>query len=114
MQAIPAPTYGSATPYSDRIGAERLAFVRICTHYFSHRVFLSDDLLFDNAGALAGIPGVMLHGRADMSGPAINAWHLSKLWPEAELTVFGGAGHQGDAAMRAALLATFERFAEPS
>lgn len=107
-------TYGSGTPYSDRIGAERLAFVRICTHYFSHSVFLPDDLLFEHAGALAGIPGVMLHGRADMGGPAINAWQLSKLWPSTELTVFGGAGHKGDAAMSAALLAAFERFAEPS
>ncbi|MBA8793751.1 proline iminopeptidase [Friedmanniella endophytica] len=102
--------YGSPTAYSDRIGDDRLAFVRICAHYFSHRVFLPDDVIFDRADRLAGIPGVMLHGRADLSGPAVNAWELSRLWPDAELTVFGGAGHKGNEAMGAALLAATDRF----
>ncbi len=104
-------SYGSPTAYSDRVGPERLAFVRICTHYFAHRVFLPDHVLFEHADALAQIPGVLLHGRTDMSGPAVNAWQLSRLWPAAELTVFGGAGHKGDAAMADALLAATDRFA---
>ena len=103
--------YGAPNPYGDRPDRGRLAFVRICTHYFSHRLWLPDDQMFTDVGRLAGIPGVLLHGRMDLSGPARNAWELSRAWPDAEVTVFGGAGHKGSEAMGDALLAATERFA---
>jgi proline iminopeptidase len=103
--------YGSATPYTDRVGAERLAFVRICTHYFSHAAWLEEDVLIRQAHRLTGIPGVLLHGRLDLGGPPEAAWTLSRAWPDAHLTIFGGAGHLGSAAMGDGLVAALDRFA---
>lgn len=104
--------YGAPNPYGDRPEQDRLAFVRICSHYAAHRAWLADDELFAGAHRLAGIPGVLLHGRVDLSGPAVNAWELAQLWPEAELTIFGGSGHKGSEAMAAKLLETTDRFAQ--
>ncbi|MGC4949080.1 prolyl aminopeptidase [Streptomyces sp. DT224] len=100
-------------PYSGRPGRAREALVRICSHYFSHGAWLEEGQLIRDAGRLAGIPGVLLHGRRDMGGPLGTAWELAKAWPEAELTVFEDAGHLGGAAMRRAILAALDRFARP-
>jgi hypothetical protein len=32
------------------------------------------------AHRLAGIPGVMIHGRLDISGPVDAAWDLQQVW----------------------------------
>jgi proline iminopeptidase len=47
----------------------RMAFARLVTHYFHHAAFLGDDELLRNAGRLAGIPAVLIHGRLDIQGP---------------------------------------------
>ena len=62
----------SGTPgaYSDRPPDAALAFVRICTHYFSHGAWLEEGELIAGAGQLAGIPGVLLHGRHEVSPTA--------------------------------------------
>ena len=44
----------------------RLAFARLVTHYFSHAAWLEEDELLRNAAHLAGIPGVLVHGRLDL------------------------------------------------
>src|SRR5215212_9492022 len=44
----------------------RLGFARLVTHYFSHAAWLADDQLLVGAKALAGIPGVLIHGRLDL------------------------------------------------
>ncbi|WP_338145685.1 alpha/beta hydrolase [Streptomyces scabichelini] len=41
----------------------RLRFARLVTHYWRHAGFLEDGVLLRDAGKLAGIPGVMVHGR---------------------------------------------------
>ncbi|WP_375430007.1 prolyl aminopeptidase [uncultured Friedmanniella sp.] len=102
--------YGSASPYSDRVDDARLAFVRICAHYFAHRCWLAEDQLFRDIDQLAGIPGVLLHGRLDLSGPAGTAWALHRAWPSSELTIFPGSGHKGSDEMGDALLAATDRF----
>ncbi|OII68361.1 MULTISPECIES: prolyl aminopeptidase [unclassified Streptomyces] len=86
---------GAGTPYGDRPGAAQLAFVRICAHYFSHAAWLEEDALLRNAHRLAGIPGVLVHGRFDVAAPLTTAWELAKAWPDAELIVTDGAGHLG-------------------
>ena len=48
----------------------RVAFARLVTHYFSHAAWLAEDELLGNAGRLADIPGVLVHGRLDLAGPA--------------------------------------------
>jgi proline iminopeptidase len=75
--------------------AFQLAFARMVTHYWAHGCFLDDGQLLRDAQRLAGIPGIMVHGRYDVSGPLDVAWQLSKAWPDGELVVIGDAGHSG-------------------
>lgn len=102
---------GAGNPYSDRPDRELVAFVRICSHYFANGAFLGDDELLRSAGRLAGIPGVLIHGRLDMSAPLETAWRLARAWPDAELVVIDDSGHKGSAAMADAIGAAFDRFA---
>ncbi|MFC8534487.1 prolyl aminopeptidase [Streptomyces sp. NPDC057249] len=104
-------TYAGPPPYSGRPGRAREALVRICSHYFSHGAWLEEGRLIRDAGRLAGIPGVLIHGRQDMGGPLGTAWELAKAWPDAELTVIEDAGHLGGAATSRAILAALDRFA---
>ena len=71
-----------------------LAFVRLCAHYYSHGGFLDDGAVIRDAGRLAGIPGVLIHGRLDLSCPAATAWELARAWPGAELLVDDRSGHR--------------------
>ncbi|MFB7546890.1 prolyl aminopeptidase [Streptomyces sp. NPDC056154] len=98
-------------PYSGRPGRARQALVRICSHYFSHGAWLEEEQLIRDAGRLAGIPGVLVHGRFDLGGPLITAWELAKAWPDAELTVIDDSGHLGGPATSRAVLAALDRFA---
>jgi proline iminopeptidase len=100
--AISMESNGSPGAYGDRPDNAKLAFVRICSHYFANGGFLDDGVLVREAGKLAGIPGVLIHGRADLGGPVITAWELARAWPDAELIVIGDSGHTGSAAMREA------------
>ena len=70
-----------------------LAFARIENHYFVHDAWLEDGQLLRDAGRLAGIPGVIVHGRYDMPCPARYAYALHKAWPLAEFHLIEGAGH---------------------
>jgi len=97
--------------YSGHPDRELAAMVRICAHYFSNGAWLADDALIRDAGRLAGIPGVLIQGRPDMSGPPDSAWELVKRWPDAELHILDGAGHQTSPARRELLLAALDRFA---
>lgn len=55
----------------------RLLFATLVTHYWSHSGFGGDDLL-PGMPALAGIPGVLIHGRVDVSSPLETAWRLHR------------------------------------
>jgi hypothetical protein len=46
-----------------------MAFARLVTHYFHHHAWLDDGQILREAGRLAGIPGVLIHGRFDLGGP---------------------------------------------
>ncbi|QDZ03129.1 prolyl aminopeptidase [Nitratireductor mangrovi] len=80
---------------SDRFGEDdfALAFARIENHFFMNGGWLEDGQLLRDARRLAGIPGVIVHGRYDMPCPAKNAWELAKAWPDAALHLVEGAGH---------------------
>jgi proline iminopeptidase len=102
---------GKPGAYSARVDEARLAFVRICTYYFAHGAWLEEGALIRDAGRLAGIPGVLIHGRTDLSGPVITAWELARAWPDAELVVIEDSGHTGSASMERALIGATDRFA---
>jgi len=101
---------GHPGAYSARVDEARLAFVRICTHYFAHDAWLEDGELLRNAPLLTGIPGVLIHGRLDLGSPLMTAWELARAWPGAELVVIDDAGHTGGDTTRSAVLAATERF----
>jgi proline iminopeptidase len=101
----------SGKPFGGISLERRLALVRICAHYFSHGGWLEDDQLVRNASRLAGIPGLLVHGRFDMSGPVDTAWRLSRAWPGAELIVMEDAGHVGNAAETGHVMRALARFA---
>jgi proline iminopeptidase len=71
----------------------RRNFATIVTHYWSNDCFV--DGIIDRAGELAGIPGVLIHGRRDISGPAVTAWRLHRNWPGSRVVVVEDEGHGG-------------------
>lgn len=73
----------------------RLRFARFVTHYWRHAAFIEDDQLVRNAGSLSKVPGVLIHGRYDVSSPLQTAWRLHKHWRRSELLVVEDAGHSG-------------------
>jgi len=87
-----------------------IAFARLVTHYFSNAAWLGETELLGHAARLAGIPGILLHGRLDLSGPPDVAWQLARAWPGSELHYIPG-GHTGDAEMDRRLLEATDRFA---
>ncbi|WP_405624838.1 prolyl aminopeptidase [Streptomyces sp. NBC_00016] len=105
-------TKGAFNAYGDRPPASRLGFVRICSRYFSHGAWLEEGVLLREAGRLAGIPGVLVHGRLDMGGPPDTAWALHRAWPDAELIVVEDAGHLGTVTTRGHVLRALDHFAE--
>lgn len=74
----------------------RHTFVRLVTHYWAHDGFCDPPLL-ERMDRLAGIPGVLIHGRRDVSGPAVTAWEVHRRWPGSELIVVEEDGHGGEA-----------------
>lgn len=62
-------------------------------HYFQHDCFLRPNQLLDDAGALAGIPGVIVQGRYDLLCPPSTAHRLIEKWPDADLRIVEAAGH---------------------
>ncbi len=75
--------------------AFRLRFARLVTHYWRHAAFLDEDQLIRDAARLNGIPGVLIHGRYDVSGPLTTAWQLSRRWTTSRLEILDDAGHGG-------------------
>ncbi len=69
------------------------AFARIETTSSSMPAGWKRDSFLRDAHKLAGIPGLIVHGRYDMPCPAKYAWALHKAWPDAEFYLIEGAGH---------------------
>ena len=103
---------GKRNPYSDRPLADLLAFVRITTQYFSNGAWLEEGALLSGAMRLAGIPGVLIHGRLDLSCPVTTAWELASAWPDAHLIVVADSGHKGSDSMNSQTYDALERFAD--
>ncbi len=100
-----------ARPFGSMPPEDMLAFVRICTHYLRHVAWLEEGALIRDAGRLGAIPGILIHGRRDMSCPVDTAWALARAWPGVELVILEDAGHLRSDSKRAALLSALDRFA---
>jgi proline iminopeptidase len=90
--------------------AFRSLFTRLVTRYWRHAAFLDEDQLVHNASLLSDIPGVLLHGRYDISSPLEAAWRLHQAWRGSELHIIDTAGH-GDGAMPDRIVEAMNRVA---
>ncbi|MCC6472811.1 MAG: prolyl aminopeptidase [Burkholderiales bacterium] len=70
-----------------------LGLARIEAHYFLNDIFLPQNSLLDNAGRLAGIPGIIVQGRYDIVCPLVTAHELAAAWPCACYRIVHDAGH---------------------
>ena len=77
----------------------RVRFARLVTHYWRHAAFLGDNKLLRDAAALDGIPGVLIHGRYDVSSPLEIPWRLAQRWQTSRLVVLDDMGHGGGSFM---------------
>lgn len=88
--ATPGPLHDDAR--------HRLNFATLVTHYWANDCFLpGENAVLARAHRLAGIPGVLVHGRRDISGPVLTAWELHRAWPGSLLHVVEEDGHGGPA-----------------
>ena len=62
-------------------------------HYFSHDSFMRPNQLLQEAGRLAGLPGIIVQGRYDLLCPPAISHALAAVWREAEIRLVEGAGH---------------------
>ena len=104
------PDVPSNPRYADPVF--RLCFARLVTHYWRHAAWLEEDALLRGVDALAGIPGVLIHGRLDVSSPLDVPWSLAQAWPGSELMILDQAGHDVGPEMTAALVRATDRFAQ--
>lgn len=74
----------------------RRRFALLVTHYWRHAAFMEPDQLIRDASILDGIPGILIHGRYDVSSPLEVPWRISQEWASSRLDVLDDAGH-GDA-----------------
>jgi proline iminopeptidase len=85
--ATPDPRYEDA--------AFRLGFARQVTHCWRNDSWLAPNEIVANAHRLAGVPGWLVHGRLDLSGPLDAPWHIHQAWPGSELIIVDDDGHGG-------------------
>lgn len=104
------PTRAGAS-LSDLPPGEMIAFVKICTHYLRHQMWLQDNQLLEGASQLAHIRAVLIHGRRDLGCPVDTAWLLGRAWPGSKLVIVDDAGHTSSDAKRAALRNALDGFA---
>jgi proline iminopeptidase len=90
--------------------ALQMTFARLVTHYWSNAAWLEEGELVRNATRLAAIPGLMVDGRLDVSGPPDIAWNISRNWPDAERILVSDAGHGHG--VEGYVVAATDRFAE--
>ena len=67
----------------------------LVTHYWSNAAFLERKEILQNMGRIAHLPGVLIHGRLDVSSPLQTAWQLHQRWSKSRLIVVETEGHGG-------------------
>ena len=88
-----APDWAPSSRYASP--AFRTVFARLVTHYWSHDCFLAPGEVLAGMPRLAGIPGVLIHGRYDVSSPLDTAWAVHRAWAGSKLVILGDTGHGG-------------------
>jgi proline iminopeptidase len=73
----------------------RVNFATLVIHYFANAAFLKGQEILNNMERIAHLPGVLIHGRLDVSGPLQTAWQLHQRWSASRLIVVETEGHGG-------------------
>ena len=73
----------------------RMNFSTLVIHYFANAAFLKGQEILKNMGRIAHLPGILIHGRLDVSGPLQTAWQLHLSWSKSRLIVVETEGHGG-------------------
>ena len=90
-----------------------VARATIACHYARHGFFLGQDGALADVARLAGVPGVMVHGRRDLVCPVESAVTLRRAWAESTLVVLENCGHAAaEPAMQDGLMRATETLAE--
>ncbi|UKA52382.1 alpha/beta fold hydrolase [Arthrobacter sp. FW305-BF8] len=90
---------------------KRMTCAILVTHYWSHDCFLTGgQAIMERVHQLNGIPGYLIHGRRDVSGPVITPWKLHQRWEDSRLIVVENEGHGGPKSL-AALVEAVEEIA---
>lgn len=83
-----------------------LAMARLESYYYKHFTVADDASILAKIDRFRHIPAVIIQGRYDMITPLKTAYHLHKLWPEADYVVVPDGGHsEADPAIRDRLIA---------
>ncbi|MEG2423964.1 alpha/beta fold hydrolase [Glutamicibacter sp.] len=72
----------------------RHSMSRLTTHFWAHNGFCKPPII-ENMAGIRNLPAVLIHGRADVSGPSMTAWKLHQLWPASSLVICETDGHGG-------------------
>lgn len=89
-----APSWQPGPRHDD--ARTRQNFATLVTHYWAHDCFLTGtETILARADELSPIPGVLIHGRHDVSGPAVTPWRLHKAWPGSRFHIVETEGHGG-------------------
>lgn len=70
-----------------------IALAKLQCHYFSNLGFQAGSDILSGLKSLAGIPGVLVHGRYDLISPLSGALNLQNHWAGAEIHIIRDAGH---------------------
>ena len=77
-------------------GAHGQDFATLVTHYWARDGFLTKGReILANLPAIAHIPTTLIHGRHDVSGPAVTANRVHQGIPNSVLTIVESEGHGG-------------------
>jgi proline iminopeptidase len=87
------PNYTSNPDFKDSKFC--LQFATLVIHYWSQSAFLKPEQILSQTNLLVDIPGILIHGRYDISSPLRTAWNLHQRWPGSKLIVVDDEGHGG-------------------
>jgi proline iminopeptidase len=80
---------------------KRLEVATLVLHYWSHHGFLGDAGVMDRVHRLEGMPGILIHGRLDLSSTISVPYDLQRAWPSSTLIEIEDEGHFGTRISRA-------------
>ncbi len=78
----------------------RIELATLILHYWSHDAFLGAAGILQGVDQLATIPGVLVHGRRDLSSSMSVPFDLHRAWPASRLVHIPDEGHGGPAMIR--------------